>query len=69
MRGFISPYRNDVDAKRADYNEAIEMAIKTHDLRSEINTLTGGLLWAEMGDYEKGKEWLDKGLTSTRKGG
>ena len=67
MRGFISHYRNDVNAKRADYNEAIEMAIRTHDLRSAINTLAGGLMWAEMGDYEKGKEWLDKGLTITRK--
>ncbi|MDC1287930.1 AAA family ATPase [Gammaproteobacteria bacterium] len=67
MRGFISHYRNDVEAKRADYDEAIEMAVKTHDLRSEVHALTGGLMWAEMGDYKEGMEWLDRGLTITRK--
>ncbi len=69
MRGFISHYRNNVEAKRADNDEALEMAIRTHDLRSEVNTLISGFMWAEMGDYEKGKEWLDKGLTITRKVG
>jgi class 3 adenylate cyclase/tetratricopeptide (TPR) repeat protein len=66
MRGFISHYRNDVEAKTRDHHEAVELAIKTRDLRSEVNALTGGLLWAEMGDFEKGEEWLEKGLLITR---
>jgi len=69
MRGFISHFRNDVAAKTADYHEAVEMAMKTRDLRSEFMALTGGMMWAEMGDFEKGREWLDRGFAVVRKVG
>jgi len=67
MRGFISHFRNDVDAKKADYHEAVELAMKTRDLRSEFIALTGGSLWAEMGDLDNGQEWLEKGFAIVRK--
>jgi len=67
MRGYISHFRNDVEAKIADYHEAVDLAMKTRDLRSEFMALTGGLLWIEMGDLEKGMDWLDRGLTIVRK--
>ena len=62
MRGFLSHWRNDVEAKTRDYHEALELAVKTRDLRSEMMALTGGNLWAEMGDFTKSQEWLDRGL-------
>jgi class 3 adenylate cyclase/tetratricopeptide (TPR) repeat protein len=67
MRGYISHFRNDVEATIADYHEAVEMARKTRDLRSEFMALSGGIFWIEMGDYEKGMEWLDRGYAIIRK--
>ena len=67
MRGYISHFRNDVEAKIADYNEAVDLAAKTRDLRSEFMALTGGLFWVEMGDFEKGQDWLDRGFAIVRK--
>ena len=69
MRGFISHYRNDFVAKEADYEEALDLAIKSRDLRSEFITLSGGNLWAEMGDIDKGLEWLERGIAIVRKVG
>jgi hypothetical protein len=67
MRGFISHFRNDVDAKKADYHEALELARKTRNLRAEYMTLTGGSLWAEMGDLDKGQKWLENGMAIVQK--
>ena len=67
MRGYLSHFRNDVQATVADFHEALDLAIKTRDLRSEFMALTGGYLWVEMGDFEKGRDWLDRGLTIVRK--
>ena len=67
MRGYISHFRNDVEAKIADYHEAVDLAMKTRDLRSEFMALTGGFLWAEMGDFEKSQDWLDRGYAITQK--
>jgi class 3 adenylate cyclase len=67
MRGFISHFRNDVDSKKADYIEAVELAQKTRDLRSEFIALSGGSLWAEMGEIDKGQEWLEKGFAIVQK--
>ena len=67
MRGYISHFRNDIESTIADYHESFEIAKQTHDLRSEFMTLTGGILWVEMGDFEKGQEWLDRGLAIVRK--
>ncbi len=67
MRGWISHFRNDVDATKVDYHEALELAMKTRDLRSELITLSGGTIWAEMGDLDKGQEWLDKGMAIVQK--
>jgi tetratricopeptide (TPR) repeat protein len=62
MRGYISHFRNDVEAKISDYHEALDLAMKTRDLRSEFMALTGGMFWIEMGDLEKGMDWLDRGF-------
>ncbi len=62
MRGFLSHWRNDVESKTADYHEAVELAAKTRDLRSEMIALSGGNLWAEMGDFTKSEEWLQRGI-------
>jgi class 3 adenylate cyclase/tetratricopeptide (TPR) repeat protein len=67
MRGYLSHFRNDVEAKIADYHEAVDLAAKTRDLRAELMALTGGIFWAEMGDFDKGREWLERGLAVTNR--
>jgi class 3 adenylate cyclase/tetratricopeptide (TPR) repeat protein len=62
MRGYISHFRNDVEAMISDYHEALDLAMRTRDLRSEFMALTGGMFWVEMGDLEKGMDWLDRGF-------
>jgi class 3 adenylate cyclase/tetratricopeptide (TPR) repeat protein len=62
MRGWLSHWKNDFEAKSADYHEAVELAAKTRDLRSEMIALSGGTLWAEMGDFTKSNEWLQRGM-------
>ena len=62
MRGWVSHWKNDVESKTADYFEAVELADKTRDLRSEMIALSGGSLWAEMGDFSMSEEWLQRGI-------
>jgi tetratricopeptide (TPR) repeat protein len=67
MRGYMAHWRNEQQTRNAMYEESAELALMTHDLRNQLHVLTGGIWWAEMGDFEKSREWLDRALIISKK--
>jgi tetratricopeptide (TPR) repeat protein len=67
MRGYMAHWRNEQQTRNAMYEESAELALMTHDLRNQLHVLTGGIWWAEMGDFEKSWDWLDRALIVSKK--
>jgi class 3 adenylate cyclase/tetratricopeptide (TPR) repeat protein len=67
MRGYMAHWRNEQQTRNAMYEESAELALMTHDLRNQLHVLTGGIWWAEMGDFEKSRDWLDRALIISKK--
>ena len=68
LRGYVSCWENDLDSALSDYHEAIEKAIITGDLKTEMLTLIiGGPFWAGIGNLDEGEQWVTRALAITRR--
>jgi class 3 adenylate cyclase/tetratricopeptide (TPR) repeat protein len=67
MLGYMAHWRNEQQTRNEMYEESAELALMTHDLRNQLHVLTGGIWWAEMGEFDKSRDWLDRALTISKK--
>lgn len=66
MLGYIAHFENDVEARQRHYEGAADLSGKAHDLRTQMFTRTAGIFWAEIGDMEKARSWLEHGVELCR---
>lgn len=68
MRAWVSQWQNEFKSSIEEYCEALELAVKTRQARSEMNALLiGGEIRARMGDLIEGEKLLMRCLAITRR--
>ena len=67
MRGAVSRWQNKIAPALHDFEEALSLAEETGQPRTEMLALFAGELWVEMGNLDKGEQWLKRRLALTRR--
>ena len=68
MRAWVRQWQNEFKASTEDYREALDLAVKTRQARSEMNALLiGGEICARKGDLIEGEKLLMRCLEITRR--
>lgn len=62
MLGYIAHFENDVEARQRNYEVAADLSSKAQDIRTLMFTRTAGIFWAEIGNIEMARSWLEHGI-------
>jgi class 3 adenylate cyclase/predicted ATPase len=68
MRSFLLIWMNDLEPARTEFNNALNWAVKTQNLRAEmINQVGGAYYWANAGELDKSEQCLLRSQNLSRR--